>query len=75
MNDGSGNQHPETGSESENCPEIDFRVRGLLYSTVEQQDTRRQNIVNNLIHQIEAHPHGEALKADLAAVSGVQSIQ
>ena len=65
VNDGSVNQHRETGSLSDNCPEIDFRVRGLPYSTVEQQDTTRKNIVKNLIHQIETHPHREALKADL----------
>ncbi len=51
VNDGSVNQHRETGSLSDNC--------------LEQQDTTRKNIVKNLIHQIETHPHREALKADL----------
>ena len=55
----------ETCRGGANCPEIDFRVQGLPYSTVEQQDTTRKDVVKELIHQIETHPNREALKADL----------
>ena len=65
VDDGNAKQHWETSSKGESCPDIDFRVQCLLNSTVEQQDTTRKIIVENLVHQTETHPYREALKADL----------
>ena len=65
VNEGSVNQHHETGRRVENCPEIDFQVQGLPCSTVEQQDSTRKHVVKNLIRQIESHPNREAFKKDL----------
>ena len=65
VNDGSVNKRSETCRAGETCPEIDFRVQDLQYSTVEQQDTTRKEIVKELIHQIETHLSRDAPKADL----------
>ena len=65
MNSGEVNQHVETRSLAVNFPEIDFRVQGVPYSTVEQQDTTRRNTVKNVIRQIKTHPHREEFKKDL----------
>ena len=45
--------------------EIDFRIQGLLHSTVQQQDHTRKAAVQKLIHHCATHPNREALKADL----------
>ena len=41
---------------------LDFRIQGLLHSTVEEAEHVR---VRELINRIESHPHKDELQADL----------
>ena len=45
--------------------EIDYRIQGLPYHTVQQEDHTRKEAVKKLIHQQETHPNREALNADM----------
>ena len=54
------------GTYNESCRGgIDFRIQGLLHSTVQEQDHTRTEAVKNLIHQFETHPNKEAFQADM----------
>ena len=62
-------KHRETcggGTYNESCRgEIDFRIQGLLHSTVQEQDHTRKEPVQKVIHQFETHPNRNALQADV----------
>ena len=47
------------------CGNIDFRIRGLPHSAVQQQDDTHKEAVKKLIHLFDTHPNREALNADL----------
>ena len=60
------NKDCDGGTYNESCRgEIDYRIQGLLHSTVQQEDNTRKEAVKQLVHQFETHPNREALKADL----------
>ena len=44
---------------------IDFRIQGLLHSTVQEEDDVGRETVKKLIHQFATHPTRESLMADL----------
>ena len=44
---------------------IDFRIQGLLHSTVQEEDDVSRETVKKLIHQFATHPTRESLMADL----------
>ena len=45
---------------------VDYRILGILLSTVEQQDTNRKDKVKKLIGQFESHPYKESVLQDLS---------
>ena len=45
---------------------VDYRIRGIPLSTVEQQDTTRENKVKKLIEKFENHKHKESFIQDLS---------
>ena len=49
--------------------EIDYRIQGLPFATVQQEDHTRKEAVKKLIHQFETHPNREALKVDLRQIT------
>ena len=54
------------GTYRETCRgEIDFRIQGLLHSTVQEHDHIRKKAVQKLIHQFVNHPNKETLQEDL----------
>ena len=54
------------GTHSETCRgEIDFRIQGLLHSTVQDHDHIRKEAVQKSIHQFENHPNEQALQENL----------
>ena len=44
---------------------VDYRIPDIPFSTVEQQDTNRQNKVKKLIEKFEIHQHKESFFQDL----------
>ena len=45
---------------------VDYRILGIPLSTVEQQDTNRENKVKKLIEKFESHKHEESFLQDLS---------
>ena len=45
---------------------VDYKNPGIPFSTVEQQDTNRQNKVKKLIEKFESHQHKESFLQDLS---------
>ena len=45
---------------------VDCRISGVLLSTVEQEDTTRENKVKRLIEKFENHKHEESFIQDLS---------
>ena len=45
---------------------VDYRIPGILLSTVVQEDTNRQNKVKKLIKKFESHQHKESFLQDLS---------
>ena len=44
---------------------VDYRIQGMLHSTVQKEDSNRKEIVKKLIQQFENHPHRDSLIKDL----------
>ena len=44
---------------------VDYRIPGIPRSTLQQQDTNRNETVNKLIQQVENHPKKESFLQDL----------
>ena len=45
---------------------VDYRIPGIPFSTVEQQDSNFKNKVKKLIEQFESHPNKESFLQDLS---------
>ena len=45
---------------------VDYRILGIPFSTVEQQDTNREDKVKKLIEQFESQPHKESFLQDVS---------
>ena len=64
-NSHSGQQDQQDARSSWDPPTVDYRIPGILLSTVEQQDTNRKDKVKRLIQQFENHPNKESFLQDL----------
>ena len=62
-------KHPEEsqrGKYKETCRDnVDYRIPGILHSTVQKEDSNRKEIVKRLIQQFENHPNRDSLIEDL----------
>ena len=62
----SSDHHSVSGSYGEICSgNVDYRIPGIPYSTVQQQDTNRRETVKKLIQQFENHPNKDFFLQDL----------
>ena len=52
---------------------MDYRIRGLPLSTVQQQDTTRENKVKKLIEKFEKHQHKESYLKELSQTQKINT--
>ena len=54
---------------------VDYRILGIPLSTVEQQDTTRENHVKKLIEKFENHQHKESFLQDLSQTQKINKFR
>ena len=55
------------------CNIVDYRVPGISFSTVQQQDEQRQHAVAKLIEKFESHQHKEQFLQDMSQTQKIFS--